>query len=116
MLAERRARPAGLTGDRLSELQRPLTVMSYFAQRTDLPGEARLALHRSMMQLGDAVEVEMGKRRLIEGNFAAAVHHLGATRHRPIKLRLALVGLRLAPGLVQRLYTALHPHGRAQIA
>jgi glycosyltransferase involved in cell wall biosynthesis len=116
VLAERRARPAGLTGDTLTELQRPLTVMSHFAQRTDLPGEARLALHRSMIQMGDAVEVEMGKRRLIEGNFAAARHHLGATRRRPLKLRLALLGLRFAPGLVQRLYTALHPQIRAHIA
>ena len=115
VLAERRARPEGLTGDTLTELQRPLTVMSYFAQRTDLPDEARLALRRSMMQMGDAVEVEMGKRRLIEGNFAAARHHLGSTKHRPLKLRLALLGLRLAPGLVQRLYTAMRPQGRTHV-
>jgi glycosyltransferase involved in cell wall biosynthesis len=108
-LAERRARPASLTGDTLTELQRPLAVMSHFAQRTDLPSEARRALQRSMMQMGDAVEVEMGKRRLIEGNFAAARHHFAATKHRSLKQRLALLGLRLAPGLVQRLYMATHP-------
>jgi glycosyltransferase involved in cell wall biosynthesis len=116
VLAERRARPAGLTGDTLTELQRPLTVMSYFAQRTDLPLEARLALRRSMMQMVDAVEVENGKRRLIEGNFVAARHHFSATTERPLKLRLALLGLRFAPLLVQRLYTAMRPQFRARVA
>jgi glycosyltransferase involved in cell wall biosynthesis len=115
-LAERRARPASLTGDTLTELQRPLAVMSRFAQRTDLPGEARVALQRSMVQMGDAVEVEMGKRRLLEGNFDAARHHLGATRRRSLKLRLALLGLRFAPGLMQRLYRAMRPQFSARLA
>ena len=113
VLAERRARLSGLSGDTLSELQRPVGLLTRFGRREDLPGDARLALRRCLKRSIDAIEVEMGKRRLIEGNFPAARHHLCAARRPPFKVRLARLGLRVAPVLVRRLYTAMR---RSQVA
>ena len=107
VLAEHRARLSGLTGDTLSELQRPVDVLTRFGRREDLPPEARLALRLCLKRSIDAIEVEMGKQRLIEGNFPAARFHLSAARRPPFKVRLARLGLRVAPALVRRLYTAL---------
>jgi glycosyltransferase involved in cell wall biosynthesis len=116
VLAERRTRIDGLTGDRLSELQRPIPVLTRFAQRGDLPRNVRLAVRLFLMKAIDAIEVEKGKRRLIEGNFPAARYHLAATRRPPLKIRLALLGLHVAPAAVRRLYAALHPKGHPGLA
>jgi glycosyltransferase involved in cell wall biosynthesis len=116
VLAERRTRLEGLTGDRLSELQRPIPVLTRFARRDDLPRDVRLAVRLFLMRVIDAIEVEKGKRRLIEGNFPAARYHLAATRRPPLKIRLALLGLRVAPATVRRLYTALRPQAHPRPA
>ena len=116
VLAERRARLSGLTGDTLSELQRPVGLLTRFGRREDLPGDARLALRLCLKRSIDAIEVEMGKRRLIEGNFPAARHHLCAARRPPFKVRLARLGLLVAPALVRRLYTALRPQAHPRFA
>jgi hypothetical protein len=56
------------------------------------------------MQLIDRLEIEQGKLRILEGNFAAAQYHLAATRERPLRLRMAMVALQLAPRLVRAIY------------
>ncbi len=111
VLAERRVRASGLSGDAVSELERALNVLDRFGNRYLLDAPARTAVRIRTMQLVDRLEIEQAKRRLFEGNFAAAQYHLSAARERPLKLRLALLALRLAPRLVRAVYVV-----RAQAA
>lgn len=53
------------------------------------------------MRLVDRLEIEHAKQRILEGNFAAAQYHLAAARERPLKMRLAILAMRIAPGLVR---------------
>ncbi len=61
------------------------------------------------MALIDRLEIEQAKQRILEGNFAAAKYHLAAPRQRTLKLRVALVAVRLAPRMARRLYMMLVP-------
>jgi glycosyltransferase involved in cell wall biosynthesis len=109
VLAERRVRATGLSGDTVSELERALNVLDRFSNRYLLDARARTAVRVRMMQLVDRLEIEQGKRRILEGNFAAAQYHLSAARERPFKLRLALMALRVAPRLVRAIYLRAYP-------
>lgn len=107
VLAERRARMDGLSGDALAELERVLNVLDRFGRRHVLPVEARTALRVRAMALLDRLEIEQAKRRILEGNFAAAKYHLAAPRRRGLKVRAALLALRVAPRLARRMYITL---------
>jgi glycosyltransferase involved in cell wall biosynthesis len=109
VLAERRVRASGLSGDVVSELERALNVLDRFGTRHLLDAPARTALRIRTMQLVDRLEIEQGKRRILEGNFAAAQYHLSATRERPLKLRVALLALQVAPRLVRAIYVRARP-------
>jgi hypothetical protein len=56
------------------------------------------------MALVDRLEIEQGKQRFLEGNFAAAQSHLNSLSERSFKVRLALLGLRLSPRLLRGAY------------
>jgi hypothetical protein len=56
------------------------------------------------MQLADRLQIEQGKQQIIEGRFEAARHHLAATRQRPLKLKLAMIALSVAPNLLRAIY------------
>jgi glycosyltransferase involved in cell wall biosynthesis len=109
VLAERRVRAEGLSGDAVSTVQRALTVLDRFGSDRALDGPARSALRVRMMALVDRLEIEQGKQRFLEGNFAAAQFHLSAARRRPLKIRLALLGLRLSPRLLRDAYLRFRP-------
>jgi len=109
VLAERRARADGLSGDSIAELQRAIAVLERFGHRTELDAPTRTALRLRLVALADRIEIEQGKRRLLEGNFAAARYHLSAPRRQPVKLRLARLGLRVAPRLVRSYCLRLRP-------
>jgi glycosyltransferase involved in cell wall biosynthesis len=109
VLAERRVRAEGLSGDAVSTVQRALTVLDRFGRDRALEGPARTALRIRMMALVDRLEIEQGKQRFLEGNFAAAQFHLSAARQRPLKVRLALLGLRLSPRLLRGAYLRFRP-------
>jgi glycosyltransferase involved in cell wall biosynthesis len=109
VLAERRVRADGLSGDSITELQRAISVLERFGRRTDLDAPARTAIRARLMTLVDRIEIEQGKRRLIEGNFAAARYHLSASKRQPVKLRLARMALRVAPRLVRSCCLRLRP-------
>ena len=104
VLAERVVRGEPPADEAVSELERTLSVLERFARRHLLDARTRTALRIRTMQLIDRLEIEQGKRRILEGNFAAAEYHLAATRERPFKLRLAIVALRIAPHLVRAIY------------
>jgi GT2 family glycosyltransferase len=110
VLAERRARLAGLSGGPISELRRALSVLEQFHLEQTLSADARTALAIRTLQLVDQVAIEEAKQRIREANFAAARSHLAAATRRSAKLRLALLGLRLAPKLTRSVYLALDRH------
>jgi len=111
VLAERRVRSDGLSGDRLSELTRAVAVMTRFGELYELSGKERTALTVRLEHLQKQIEVEEAKRRLIEGNFAAARTRLALYRpsslRASLKVRAALIGLRIAPRLLRRVYLSL---------
>ena len=109
VLAERRARASGLSGDAVTEIGRALNVLDRFGRAHALEGAARTALRIRMMALVDRLEIEQAKQRLIEGNFAAARYHLSASRERGLKRRLALMALQVSPRLIRTAYLWLRP-------
>ncbi|HZT78389.1 MAG TPA: glycosyltransferase family A protein [Vicinamibacterales bacterium] len=109
VLGERRVRADGLSGDPIAELQRAIAVLERFGRRPDLEAAARTAVRSRLMTLVDRLEIEQGKRRLLEGNFAAARYHFSAPRRQPLKLRLARLALRVAPRLVRTCCQRLRP-------
>lgn len=104
VLAERIVRGELPAGEAVAELERILSALERFGRRHLLDARTRTALRIRTMQLVDRLEIEQGKLRILEGNFAAAQYHLAATRERPFKLRLAIVALRIAPRLVRAVY------------
>jgi len=109
VLAERRVRADGLSGDPIAEIERALNVLDRFGRSRTLECSVRTALRIRVMSLVDQLEIEQGKRRIIEGNFAAAKYHLSATRERPFKLRMVLLALKVAPRAVRAAYIRLRP-------
>jgi glycosyltransferase involved in cell wall biosynthesis len=101
VLAERRVRAGGSSGDQMVELERAINVLDRFGRAHRLDAGARTALRRRLMWLVDQLEIEQGRRRILEGNFAAARYHLNASRRRPFTVRMALVALQIAPRLVR---------------
>ena len=104
VLAERRARASGLSGDAVAEIGRALNVLDRFGRAHALEGVARTALRIRMMALVDRLEIEQAKQRLVEGNYAAARYHLSASRERGLKRRLALMALQVAPRMIRSAY------------
>jgi glycosyltransferase involved in cell wall biosynthesis len=109
VLAERRVRASGLSGDSLAKIRRALYVLDRFGRAHALGREARAVLRFRMMALIDLLEIEHAKQRIVEGNFAAARYHLSVARQRPWKLRLALVALQVAPRLLRAAYLRMRP-------
>jgi glycosyltransferase involved in cell wall biosynthesis len=101
VLAGRRERLEAPSRDTVAELERVLSVLERFGYRHLLDAAA---LRIRTMQLIDRLEIEQGKLRILEGNFAAAQYHLAATRERPFRLRLAMLALQVAPRLVRAIY------------
>jgi len=109
VLAERRVRADGLSGDAIAEIERALNVLDRFGRSRTLERNVRTALRIRLMSLVDQLEIEQGKRRILEGNFAAAKYHLSAARERPFKLRVVLLALKVAPRIVRAAYVRLRP-------
>jgi hypothetical protein len=109
VLAERRVRVEGLSGDAVRTVERALNVLDRFGRERTLDAPARTALRIRMMALVDRLEIEQGKQRFLEGNFAAAQFHLSAARTQTLKVRLALLGIRLSPRLLRGAYVRFRP-------
>jgi hypothetical protein len=109
VLAERRVRAEGLSGNAIAELERALAVLERFGRTYQLPDSARAAWSRRMRQLGAALEIEQGKSCTLDGQYAAARRHLQASADRALKVRIATVVLLVAFGVLRRACLALHP-------
>jgi glycosyltransferase involved in cell wall biosynthesis len=109
VLAERCVRAESGSEDAILAVERALNVLDRFGRDRVLDTPARTALRIRMMALVDRLEIEQGKQRFLEGNFAAAQYHLVAARERPLTVRLALLGLRLSPRLLRSAYLRFRP-------
>jgi glycosyltransferase involved in cell wall biosynthesis len=105
LLAERRIRTSGLSGDSVTELRRAIVVLERFRHGRSLNLKINTALQVRLMTLGDQLELEQGKQRILDGNFAAAEHHLGVLRRQTLKLRAVRLALKVAPDLVRAAYS-----------
>ena len=105
VLAERRVRLHGLSGDSVAELERAIAVLKQFAGGRELDHEMCTVLRIRLMTLVDQLEIEQGKQRILEGNFAAAEHHLSNSRRQTLKLRAVRLALKLAPEVVRAAYS-----------
>jgi hypothetical protein len=108
-VARSAAADSDVVSDRIEEIQQALSALERLGSTRELRGEARTALRIRTMALVDRLEIEFGKRRMVEGHFAAPRYHLSAVRERPFTLRLARVALRLAPRLLRAAYVQLRP-------
>jgi hypothetical protein len=103
----RRSTP--VADDPIADLLRAIAAIERDGYRLDRDAPSRTAVRARLMMLVDCIEIEQGKRRLLEGHFAAARYHFGAVRRQPMKLRLARVALRVAPRLLRSCCLRLRP-------
>jgi len=107
IVTTRRVRRSGLSGDAVSELERAIHVLAHFDTNNDLPADARAAIRARTLVLMNQLEIERAKQRLIEGNFAAACHHMSVSQPRTLRGRATLIALHVAPQLLRRIYLTL---------
>jgi glycosyltransferase involved in cell wall biosynthesis len=105
VMAERRVRTTGLSGDSVTELRRAIAVLERFRHGRYLDLKTDTALQVRLMTLGDQLQLEQGKQRILDGNFAAAEHHLRVLRRQTLKLRAVRLALKVAPDLVRTAYS-----------
>ena len=107
VLGLRRIHDMNLSGTHVNEMERALGVFAKTLATMDLTIGERGAAESRVRALTVALARERGKEMLLLGDFAAARAHLeAAARHCGWKVRAALLGLRVAPALVRRLYVA----------
>jgi glycosyltransferase involved in cell wall biosynthesis len=95
-----------LSGDALNQIKRELRVLGKIESSYDLTPFEREEISKAIAAIEANLELETGKLHLAKGDFAAAREAFlkaNASRH-SLKLRGALLLLRLAPRLLQRVY------------
>ncbi len=107
VLTLRRLHDANLSGTQVNEIERALNVFVKALATMDLTSAERAAAEQRVSALTIALARERGKERLVHGDFTGARAHLEAAAHHcGWKVRATLIGLRVAPELVRRLYLA----------
>jgi len=108
VLARHRARAGSLASDGIKSVEGELKVLDKISRRSDLTSSERATLAQTVALRRASVEVDRGKRRLLEGEFEAAVEsfEFADNYYHSWKLRLVLFWLRIAPRLLQRAYKA----------
>jgi glycosyltransferase involved in cell wall biosynthesis len=106
VLLKQRHRSGSLASDAIKSVEGELKVMAKIALREDLTQREREAMEQTVAFRRASLEVDRGKLRLKEGDFAAARRsfQLAYDYYRSGKLRLVLLWLRLSPRTLQRLY------------
>ncbi len=105
-LLSRRVYQGSLASDPLKSFAGELRVLEKVRKRNDLTDAERATLERTIIRRKATVSVIEGKHLLSKGDLAAAARSFAAANQslRSWKLRLVLLGLRLAPHLTQRLH------------
>ena len=108
VLARHRAHEGSLAWDGVKSVEGELKVLEKIGQRSDLSPSERATLARTVALRRASVAVDKGKRRLVEGEFDAAVEsfEFANNYYHSWKLRFVLFWLRIAPRLLQRAYKA----------
>jgi glycosyltransferase involved in cell wall biosynthesis len=101
VLAERRARKNGLSGDPIHELDRACDVFRYLEDTLRFAPRERAALHDRLSWLVDRREIERARSALARGDIHGAQQHLRSVAHPDGKIRLVRMGLRVAPQLIR---------------
>lgn len=106
VLLRYRYHAGSLSGDGVTRVERELRVLDKVEHTYEMSDRERAALAGRRSRLLADLKLERGKQRLAEGDFLSAAAELhGANEFfRSWKLRAALVSLRLAPRLLQRIY------------
>ena len=106
VLLQHRVLESSLSGDLVSRHGRTLKVLESINKRHQLSASEQAALDRSVRRGTAALNVELGKEKLLQKDFGgAAVAFKDANRfYQSWKLRAVLLGLRLAPQLLWRIY------------
>jgi glycosyltransferase involved in cell wall biosynthesis len=108
VLLKQRHRPGSLAADSIKSVEGELKVMAKVALREDLTAAERAAMERTVALRKASLEIDRGKVKLREGDFAAARHSFQQAYdyYRTPKHRLVLLWLRLSPRTLQRCYLA----------
>ena len=106
ILLFRRIYSGSLASDPAKSFEGEIHVLQKTRLRTDLTPAERSALEATLKRRMADVEVIRGKRSLLEGDFDAALSSFQFANDyfHSLKLRLVLVLLQIAPGLVRRMY------------
>ena len=104
VLMLRRVHDDNLSGDQMTELERALTVYRKTLRTMELDLGERSAAQRRVRELESGLARERGKELLRRGELAAAYSALRHAGQRGWKVWAALVGIRIAPALMRRLY------------
>lgn len=107
VLAHHRIVESGLSGGTISQLQRTLAVLESVKARTDLTEGEKAALQWNMNRTLRELALENGKEKLLGRDFPGALHSFNeARKFAPSwKLVFVCVALRIAPGMLWRLYS-----------
>jgi glycosyltransferase involved in cell wall biosynthesis len=106
VLLRQRHRRGSLASDPIKSVEGELKVLEKVALRNDLtPGELD-AMQRTIALRSASLEVDRGKRSLLEGQFDSAARSFRSANnyYDSWKLRLVLFWLRFAPRVVQQAY------------
>ncbi len=106
VLAHHRIVESGLSGDTISQLKRTLAVLEAIKTREELTASEDAALQVNMKRTLRELALENGKEKLLGRDFAGAIQSFEeAKRFRQSwKLILVCLGLRIAPGMLWRIY------------
>ncbi|HXM34049.1 MAG TPA: glycosyltransferase family 2 protein [Pyrinomonadaceae bacterium] len=106
VLVGRRIYAGSLASEPINSFAGEVRVLEKTSLREDLTGTERSALESTVMLRRAAIELIKAKRCLLEGDFnsASKSFQFANEQLRSWKLRLVLIWLRLAPGLLQRCY------------
>jgi glycosyltransferase involved in cell wall biosynthesis len=97
-----------LASNEIRSLEAEVRVLTKMAERPDLTPEEQATISRTVPLRRATIEVLLGKRRLLDGEFEAAARSFAESNSLAPnwKLRLVLFWLRVAPRLFQRIYKA----------
>jgi glycosyltransferase involved in cell wall biosynthesis len=108
ILLRRRIYAGSLAADPAKSFEGEIRVLQKTRLRNDLTAAEQAAVDATLKRRLADVEVIRGKRSLLAGDINAAVRSFRFANEyfNSLKLRIVLVSLRLAPGLVRRIYGA----------
>ncbi|MFN2315437.1 MAG: glycosyltransferase family 2 protein [Gemmatimonadales bacterium] len=106
-----RVRPGSLSGDEVAQAERAVTVVRGLRTKLRFTKADAAALDERIADLEAHLALATGKRHLARGEYDLAGRELRAAKRGlpSARLRIALVLLRLMPGLVRRLHLARNP-------